>query len=130
MTDPIADLLTRIRNAQLARHESTLIPFSKLKESIVQVMAREGFIKGHEVVGEGPRKQLVISLKYIGRKQPVISGLRRVSRPGRRVYRKADDLSGLRPAMGAALISTPQGIMTERQALEQNVGGEVLCQIW
>ena len=101
-----------------------------MKESIVQVMAREGFIRGHEVMGEGSRKQLAVGLKYVGRKQPVISGLKRVSRPGRRVYCGAKDLLGLRPAMGAALISTPQGVMTERQASEAKLGGEVLCQIW
>lgn len=130
MTDPIADLLTRIRNAQQARHDSTVVPYSQLKENIVQVMAREGFIRGHEVVGDGARKQLVITLKYVGRKQPVISGLKRVSRPSRRVYRGVKGLGALRPAMGAALISTPQGVMTERQALESKLGGEVLCQIW
>ena len=130
MTDPISDLLTRIRNAQQARHETTLIPYSKLKESVVQAMAREGFIRGHEVVGEGARKQLVVALKYVGRKQPVISGLKRVSRPGRRVYCGVKDLASHRPGMGAALISTPRGVMTERQALEAKLGGEILCQIW
>lgn len=130
MTDPIADLLTRIRNALGARQEATNIPYSKFKEGIVQVIAKEGFIRGFEVVGEGPRKQIVVSLKYIGRRQSVISGLRRVSRPGRRVYRGVTGLEEMRPGMGAALISTPQGIMTERQAKEAKVGGEILCQIW
>ena len=130
MTDPIADLLTRIRNAQQAHHDSTNIPYSRLKENIIKALSAEGFIKGYEVVGEGVRKQLVVLLRYIGRRTPVISGLRRVSKPGRRVYRHKALLADFRPGMGIALISTPQGIMTERQATEANVGGEVLCQVW
>ena len=130
MTDPIADLLTRIRNAQQARHDSTNIPYSQLKENIIKTLSAEGFIKGYEVVGEGLKKQLVVQLRYVGRRKPVISGLRRVSKPGRRVYRHKDLLADFRPGMGVALISTPKGVMTERQATEANVGGEVLCQVW
>ncbi len=130
MTDPIADLLTRIRNAQQARHETTAIPYSKLKESILKVVAAEGYTAGYEVIGEGVRKQLVVALKYTGVRQPVITGLKRVSSPGRRVYRRSDDLADLKPGMGIAILSTPQGIMTDRQAKDSIVGGEVICQIW
>ena len=130
MTDPIGDLLTRLRNAQMARLESASVPYSKMKEAILRVIAKEGFVRNIEVIGEGVRKQLVVALKYTGRRVPVISGLKRVSSPGRRVYRSSDNLTDLKPGMGVAILSTPKGVMTDLSARESRVGGEVLCQIW
>ena len=130
MTDPIADLLTRLRNAQQARHEAMTAPHSKLKENILRVIMRFGYVKNVEVVGEGVRKQLVTTLKYTDRKEPVISGIRRVSKPGRRVYRGTDQLGDLKPGLGAVILSTPKGVMTDQEAREAKVGGEILCQIW
>ena len=131
MTDSIADLLTRIRNALQVRHEAVAIPYSKLKEAILGVLVEEGYLKGSEAVGEGVRKQLVAQLKYRAAEAPVISGLKRISRPGRRVYRGADGLLDMAGGgLGATLVSTSQGIMTHRKAREARLGGEVLCHVW
>lgn len=130
MTDPIADLLTRLRNAQAAHHVTTSIPYSRLKENILRVISEEGYVHSCEVIGEGTRKQLVVALKYTGQNEPVISGLRRVSKPGRRVYRGYDELAKLKPGMGYAILSTPRGVMTDKNAREARIGGEVLCQVW
>jgi small subunit ribosomal protein S8 len=130
MTDPIADLLTRLRNAQAACHETTTIPYSRLKENILRVIGEAGYVQTYDAVGEGVRKQLVVTLKYTGLNEPVISGLKRVSSPGRRVYRGYDNLTDLKPGMGCAVLSTPRGVMTDDKARELRAGGEVLFQIW
>lgn len=130
MTDPIADMLTRIRNAQRVGHESVLIPYSKMKESVLKVIHSEGFISDFEVLGEGAKKTLVATLKYYGRKAPVITGLKRVSKPGRRVYCGSDELKRIGTGIGAVIVSTSKGVMTDKQAQEAMIGGEVLCRIW
>jgi len=129
--DTIADMLTRIRNANLARHQTTQVPATKLTQSIAKVLQEEGFITDFETSGEGWSSKLVISLKYKGKnRQPIITTLKRVSRPGLRVYSNRKDLPRVLGGIGIAIISTSSGIMTDRQARQQNVGGEVLCYVW
>ncbi|MEL6163613.1 MAG: 30S ribosomal protein S8 [Cyanobacteria bacterium J06628_3] len=129
--DTIADMLTRIRNANLARHQTTQVPATKMTTSIAKVLQEEGFINDFETSGEGWSSKLVISLKYKGRnRQPIITTLKRVSRPGLRVYSNRKDLPRVLGGIGIAIISTSSGIMTDRQARQQNVGGEVLCYVW
>ena len=131
MTDPIADLLTRIRNALTAKHESFSTPFSTLKLALVKVLSGEGFIGSHKVAeGEGGRKEIHISLRYTSTREPVITSLIRCSRPGRRLYMGFRELRPIRNGIGVAILSTPRGILTDRQAREQKVGGELLCTIW
>lgn len=130
MSDPIADLLTRIRNAHIARHESFEIRYSKMKSDIVELMKHEGYVSDVEVVSDGPKKSLEITLKYFGDREPAIRGLKRVSRPGLRSYVKADDVPRVLDGMGVAIMSTSSGILTDRQARQKNVGGEVLCHVW
>jgi small subunit ribosomal protein S8 len=135
VTDPIADLLTRIRNGQLAGHTVVALPSSKMKVAIAQILEQEGFIDGHQVVPqEGkPQPVLRITLKYVGerrRRRPVISGLRRISRPGRRVYAGRREIPRVRSGLGVAILSTPKGVMTGVRARQLGVGGEVLCQVW
>ncbi|MGF1495804.1 MAG: 30S ribosomal protein S8 [Elainellaceae cyanobacterium] len=129
--DTIADMLTRIRNASLARHQETSVPLTKMTRSIAQVLQNEGFITGYSETGEGIKRQLVISLKYKGRnRQPIIRKLRRVSKPGLRVYSNRRDLPRVLGGIGIAIISTSHGIMTDREARRQGIGGEVLCFVW
>lgn len=129
--DTIADMLTRIRNAGLARHQTTEIPATKMTRSIAQVLKDEGFIADFEEAGEGVKRNLVISLKYKGKnRQPLINALKRVSKPGLRVYSNRKELPRVLGGIGIAIISTSSGIMTDRQARRQGVGGEVLCYIW
>ncbi len=129
--DTIADMLTRIRNANLARHQTTQVPAAKMSQSIAKVLREEGFINDFETAGEGIKSHLVISLKYKGKnRQPVITALKRVSRPGLRVYSNKKDLPRVLGGIGIAIISTSSGIMTDRQARQQNLGGEVLCYVW
>ncbi|MGB3641250.1 MAG: 30S ribosomal protein S8 [Rivularia sp. (in: cyanobacteria)] len=129
--DTIADMLTRIRNANMARHQVTHVPATKMTQNIAKVLREEGFITDFETEGEGFRSQLVISLKYKGKnRQPIITTLKRVSRPGLRVYSNKKDLPRVLGGIGIAIISTSSGIMTDRQARQQNVGGEVLCYVW
>lgn len=129
--DTIADMLTRIRNASLARHQTTKVPATKMTRSIAQVLREEGFIREYEEVGEGVKRNLVISLKYKGNnRQPVIKVLRRISRPGLRVYSNRKELPRVLGGIGVAIISTSHGIMTDREARRQGVGGEVLCYVW
>ncbi len=128
--DTIADMLTRIRNANLARHQTTQVPATKMTHSIAKVLREEGFINDFETAGEGIRSHLVISLKYKKNRQPIITTLKRVSRPGLRVYSNKKDLPRVLGGIGIAIISTSSGIMTDRQARQQNVGGEVLCHVW
>jgi small subunit ribosomal protein S8 len=129
--DTIADMLTRIRNASLARHQVTAIPATKMTQSIARVLRQEGYIADFEEVGEGIDRRLMLSLKYQGKtRQPIITTLKRVSRPGLRVYSNHKDLPRVLGGIGIAIISTSQGIMTDREARRQGVGGEILCFIW
>ncbi|HLB63558.1 MAG TPA: 30S ribosomal protein S8 [Anaerolineales bacterium] len=135
VSDPIGDMLTRIRNAVLAGHRTTAIPGSKMKTAIARILQEEGFIEGfEEVVVEGkPGRGLRLTLKYVGEhreKRPVITGLSRVSRPGRRVYAGKREIPWVRSGMGVAILSTPKGVMTGDRARHLGVGGEVLCHIW
>ncbi|AFY78697.1 MAG: 30S ribosomal protein S8 [Hydrococcus sp. C42_A2020_068] len=129
--DTISDMLTRIRNACAVRHPTTQVPITKMTRSIAKVLKDEGFIEDYEEVGEGINKQLVISLKYKGKnRQPLITTLKRVSKPGLRVYSGSKDLPRVLGGIGIAIVSTSKGIMTDREARKQKVGGEVLCYIW
>lgn len=130
MTDPIADLLTRIRNANQARREQVEIPWSHHKEAIVKVAAEEGFLKDYSVVESGVHRLLRIGLRYDEKGRPVINGLRRVSRPSLRVYVGAAEIAPVRKGYGINILSTPAGVLVDREARKRNVGGEVLCAIW
>jgi small subunit ribosomal protein S8 len=135
VTDPIADMLTRIRNALMAGHTMTAMPNSNLKVAIAKIMKEEGFINGYEVVdGEIPnQKVLRIRLKYVGerrQRRSVITGLERISRPGRRVYTGKRDIPWVLSGMGIAIVSTPKGVMTGQRARQLGVGGEILCKVW
>ena len=132
MTDPIADMLTRLRNANTAYHDDVVMPSSKLKEAVAQILQREGYISGYEV-GDRPGRPgrlLTINMKYSNDRRRTISGLKRVSRPGLRVYSKAEAVPPVLGGMGIAILSTNQGLLTDREARERKVGGEVLCQVW
>jgi len=129
-TDPIADMLTRVRNASQARHASVEIPFSKVKLAIAKIMADEGYISSHDVLQEGLRRQLRLHLKYDVEKRPVVTNLRRVSRPGLRVYTGMHDIPRIQGGAGTVVISTNRGIMTGREARRRNLGGELLAEIW
>jgi small subunit ribosomal protein S8 len=129
--DTVADMLTRIRNANMARHQTTEVPATRMTRSIAKVLREEGFIGEYEEKGEGIKTNLVIPLKYKGKsRQPLITALKRVSRPGLRVYSNRKDLPRVLGGIGIAIISTSSGIMTDREARRQNVGGEVLCYVW
>ena len=131
MTDPIADLLTRIRNAHLAKHDRLDVPFSKLKLEVVRVLKEEGFIRNFRVLEtEGPVNSVRVFLRYAPDGTPAIRNVERVSKPGRRVYRGADDVQPVRNGLGVGILSTSQGLLTDRQARERRVGGELLCEIW
>jgi small subunit ribosomal protein S8 len=129
--DTISDMLTRIRNACAVRHSTTQVPTTRITRSIARVLKEEGFIENFEEVGEGLKTQLVLSLKYKGKnRQPLITTLKRVSKPGLRVYSNSKDLPRVLGGIGIAIVSTSKGIMTDREARKQNVGGEILCYIW
>jgi small subunit ribosomal protein S8 len=132
MTDPIADMLTRVRNANIAFHDDVRMPSSKLKEALARILEREGYIDGWSVDDDPtrPGKRLTIKMKYTTDRQRTISGLKRVSRPGLRVYTKADAVPHVLGGMGISVLSTNQGLLTDREARERRVGGEVLCQVW
>jgi small subunit ribosomal protein S8 len=132
MTDPIADMLTRLRNANIAFHDEVLMPSSKLKEALAHILEREGYIAGFEVQDDSsrPGRQLKVVLKYTPDRKRTISGLKRVSKPGLRVYSKSDMVPRVLGGMGIAILSTNQGLMTDREARQRRVGGEVLCQVW
>ena len=130
ITDPIADMLTRIRNAGAARHATVEVPASSMKKAIAQILLDEGYIKAFEVVDNGTQGTIKITLKYSANKEKAISGLRRVSKPGLRVYAGADELPRVLKGLGIAIISTSKGIMTDKKARELHVGGEVLAFIW
>jgi small subunit ribosomal protein S8 len=131
MTDPIADMLTRVRNASSAMHDEVLIPRSKIKESIARILADEGYVDGFEVVtDETTHPQIKIRLRYSEERERAIAGIRRISKPGRRIYRGAGELPRVLGGMGVAIISTSQGVMTDKQARRARVGGEVLAYVW
>ena len=130
ITDSIADLLTRIRNANTQKHESVEIPASNLKKAIVQILLDEGYIKSFTVTEDGKQGVIKVVLKYTEDKAPVITGLRRVSKPGLRIYSDVENLPKVMKGLGIAIISTSTGVMTDRQARNENVGGEVLAYIW
>jgi small subunit ribosomal protein S8 len=132
MTDPIADMLTRIRNANVAMHDDVKMPSSKLKEALAQVLEREGYIAGFRVSESAgkPGKTLTIDMKYSPERQRVISGVRRVSTPGLRVYSKSEGIPRVLGGLGVAVVSTSKGLMTDREARKRRMGGEVLCFVW
>ena len=130
ITDPVADMLTRIRNANTAKHESVDVPASNLKKAIAKILLDEGYIKSYEVVEDGTQGIIRIQLKYLAGKEKVISGLRRVSKPGLRVYAGADELPRVLKGLGIAIISTSKGVMTDKTARANHVGGEVLAFVW
>lgn len=130
MTDPIADMLTRLRNAVQAKHDFVVMPASKMKVAIAKILLEEGFIKDYEVLRDGAKQTLKITLRYTGKKQPVLTGLQRVSKPGLRVYVQRGEIPRVYGGLGIAVMSTPLGVMTGQQAWRQRVGGEVLCYVW
>ena len=130
VTDPIADMLTRIRNALIVKHDTVEVPVSVMKRSIADILLNEGYIKGYTINEEGVEPMMVINLKYGPNRQKVITGLKRISKPGLRVYARKDNLPKVLNGLGIAIISTSKGIMTDREARKQGVGGEVLAYIW
>ena len=132
MTDPIADMLTRIRNANLAMHDVTEMPSSKVKEALAKILEREGYIEGFNVIDDPirPGNRLTINLKYTPDRRRTISGIKRVSKPGLRVYTAAHQVPRVLGGMGIAVLSTNQGLITDREARERRIGGEILCQVW
>ena len=130
-TDTISDMLTRIRNACAVRHPTTLVPTTKITRNIAQVLKDEGFIEGFEEVGEGIQSNLVLTLKYKGKnRQPLINTLQRVSKPGLRVYSPSKEIPRVLGGIGIAVVSTSSGVMTDREARRQKIGGEILCYVW
>ena len=130
VTDPIADMLTRIRNALIVKHDTVDVPVSAMKLAIADILLNEGYIKGYTVGGEGVQKMMPIPLKYGANRQKVITGLKRISKPGLRVYARKDNIPKVLNGLGIAIISTSRGIMTDREARKQGVGGEVLAYVW
>lgn len=130
MTDPIADMLTRIRNAVTVRHDHVNIPASKMKAAIASVLKDEGFIRDFEAFEEGPRRFLRVHLSYTDQREPMLTGLKRVSRPGLRVYVQKREIPRVYNGLGIAILSTPKGVMAGQQAWRQQTGGELLCYIW
>jgi small subunit ribosomal protein S8 len=129
-TDPIADLLTRIRNANSSRHATVDIPSSRMKKSIVEILLQEGFIKNFELIEDGKQGVIRVALKYHGNKQRVITGLKRISKPGLRVYANRDEVPKVLGGLGVAIVSTSNGIMTDKKARQESVGGEILAFVW
>ena len=130
ITDPVADMLTRIRNANSAKHDTVDVPASNLKKAIAQILLDEGYIKAFQITDEGVQGNIHITLKYVGKKEKVISGLRRVSKPGLRVYAGAEELPKVLKGLGIAIISTSKGVMTDKKARELHLGGEFLAFVW
>ena len=130
ITDPIADMLTRIRNANSAKHDSVDVPASNMKKAIAEILLAEGYIKSYQIVDDGTQGIIRIALKYNAGKEKVIQGLRRVSKPGLRVYAGADELPKVLKGLGIAIISTSKGVMTDKKAREAHIGGEVLAFVW
>ncbi len=133
ISDPIADMLTRVRNAMMAKHATVSMPSSTLKVAVANILKEEGFIAGVEVIPETPQSVLMLKLKYVGRRRerrPVIRGLKRISKPGRRIYTKRTEIPWVQSGMGIAILSTPKGVVTDQEARRLKVGGEVLCYVW
>ena len=130
ITDPIADMLTRIRNANTAKHPTVDVPASNMKKAIAQILLDEGYIKGFQVIEDNKQGMIKITLKYTDNKTPVISGMRRVSKPGLRIYTNREDMPKVMKGLGVAILSTSKGVMTDKQARKENVGGEVLAFVW
>lgn len=130
MTDPVADMLTRIRNALLARQKQVTIPNSGMKQEVARILSEEGFIRGYDVSQASPRATLRLHLRYDDKRRSVITGLRRVSKPGRRVYSPADEIPWVQGGLGVAIVSTPKGLMSGRDARRAGVGGEIICYVW
>ena len=129
LTDPIADMLTRIRNANVAKHDTVKIPFSKIKESLANILKSEGYINSFEVKEEGTKKDIIVSLKFMDG-EAGIKGLKRISKPGRRVYTSVESLPKVLGGLGIAIVSTPKGVITDKECRKHSVGGEVLCYVW
>ena len=129
-SDPISDMLTRIRNANIALHPETTMPSSKLKEEIARILSEEGYIDGWKSEQGSVGQELTVRLRYDGDRKRVLQGIQRVSKPGRRVYAGATDIERVRGGIGVAIVSTSEGVMTDRDARRRNVGGEVLCKVW
>ena len=130
ITDTIADMLTRVRNANTAKHDTVDIPASNMKKAIAQILVDEGFVKSFQVINDGKQGVIRINLKYGENKSAVITGLRRVSKPGLRIYTSCEDMSKVMKGLGVAIVSTSKGVMTDKRARKENVGGEVLAFIW
>ena len=130
VNDSIADLLTRIRNAQTARHETVSVETSIMKKSIAQILLDEGYISSFEEVDNGKNKDIVITLKYVNKNQKVITGLKRISKPGRRIYASCEELPKVLNGLGIVIVSTSKGVMTDREARKLGIGGEVLAYVW
>ena len=131
VNDPIADMLTRIRNAQIAKHDAVVLPASNTKKAIAKILLAEGYVKSVDFMDDGPQGSIKLVLKYVnGKQQPVIAGLKRISKPGLRVYSRSDELPKVLGGLGIAIISTPKGLMTDKQARAAAIGGEVLAYIW
>ena len=130
MTDPIADMLTRTRNALAEQHKQVAMPSSKIKVGIARILKEEGFIRGYDVNPTEPQPTLNLHLKYDGDRKPIISGLQRVSKPGRRIYSSRNDIPWVRSGLGVTIMSTPKGVITGRDARRAGVGGEVICFVW
>lgn len=129
-SDPIADLLTRIRNGVAARQATVEVPLSKIKLEIVKLLEAEGYVKGHEITTEGKFPQIRVHLKYDAKRRPVIHSLKRVSKPGLRVYKGTAELKPLRSGLTTQIVSTSQGLVTDREARRRHIGGEILCEVW
>lgn len=130
VNDPIADMLTRIRNAAAVRHPQVVVPVSKVKVEIAKILTQEGFIAGYKLTDEQPQSNMLITLKYTGKGDSVINGVERVSKPGRRVYIGYKEIPWVRSGLGVNIVSTPQGLMTGRKARRAKLGGEILCNVW
>ena len=130
ITDPIADLLTRIRNASQARHATVDVPASNMKKAIAQILVEEGYVKSYTVTEDDKQGVITITLKYTETNAPVITGLRRISKPGLRIYTSCEDMPKVMKGIGTAIVSTPKGVMTDKKARKENVGGEVLAFVW
>jgi len=129
-TDPIADMLTRIRNANMALHPSVKMPSSKLKEEVAKILSSEGYVDGYKVEDANVGKELTVTLRYQNDRDRVLTGIRRISSPGHRVYKGASELVRVRGGIGVSIVSTSDGLLTDREARRRNVGGEVLCEVW
>ncbi|MBR6700221.1 MAG: 30S ribosomal protein S8 [Firmicutes bacterium] len=130
MTDPIADMLTRIRNANMVGHESVDVPASKMKKSIAEILLKEGYIKGYDVIEDNKQGIIRIQMKYGQNKEKVITGIKKISKPGLKVYAKRDEIPKVLGGLGVAIISTSKGVITDKEARKENVGGEVICYVW